>query len=218
MLIGLCGFSGSGKDTLANYLVKNHNFVKVSFATILKDILSIIFDWDRDLLEGDTQISREWRETKDEWWTKELGIDVTPRIMMQRWGTELVRKHFHENMWIIVMKRQMTKYQKQNKSIIITDCRFPNEIAMIQNMGGFIIEIQRFNYVWVDKYISLIKSNNNNNDANKWMTENYPDVHSSEYEWLIISSKTDLKINNKESCIKSMETEVESFLQNVKNE
>ena len=54
MLIGLVGLIGSGKDTVAERLVMNHNFRKDSFARSLKDAVSVIFGWDRQLLEGVT--------------------------------------------------------------------------------------------------------------------------------------------------------------------
>ena len=60
-IIALCGFMGSGKDTVADYLANIHHFRKESFANTLKDAVSIVFGWDRVLLEGSTQESREWR-------------------------------------------------------------------------------------------------------------------------------------------------------------
>jgi ABC-type glutathione transport system ATPase component len=66
-IIGIVGFIGSGKDTVADYLVNFHRFKRESFANSLKDAVSQVFGWDRELLEGRTQESREWRETKDEW-------------------------------------------------------------------------------------------------------------------------------------------------------
>jgi len=49
MIIGICGLIGSGKDTIADYLVKEHNFIKLSFADKLKDCVAEMFDWNRDL-------------------------------------------------------------------------------------------------------------------------------------------------------------------------
>ena len=46
MIIGITGKKGVGKDTLADYLVKEHGFVKLSFAKYLKEFLKIMFDWD----------------------------------------------------------------------------------------------------------------------------------------------------------------------------
>ena len=41
MIIGICGFKSSGKDTLAEFLIKDYGFKKLSFASALKDIVAI---------------------------------------------------------------------------------------------------------------------------------------------------------------------------------
>ena len=58
MIIGICGLIGSGKGTVADVLVEEHKFEKISFADKLKDSVSILFDWPRDMLEGETPDSR----------------------------------------------------------------------------------------------------------------------------------------------------------------
>ena len=50
MLIGICGLIGSGKGTVADTLVNDHGFTKISFADKLKDSVATMFDWDRNLL------------------------------------------------------------------------------------------------------------------------------------------------------------------------
>jgi hypothetical protein len=99
-IIGIVGFIGSGKDTVADYLVNFHGYKRESFANSLKDAVSQVFGWDRELLEGRTKESRDWRETRDEWWSKRLKRDITPRWVLQYWGTEVVRKGFHDDMWV----------------------------------------------------------------------------------------------------------------------
>jgi hypothetical protein len=69
-IVVLQGLIGSGKDSTARYLLQKYGGVKMSFASTLKDVVSVLFDWDRNLLEGDTEESREWRETIDEWWSR----------------------------------------------------------------------------------------------------------------------------------------------------
>ena len=93
MIIGICGLIGSGKGTVADILVEQ-GFTKVSFADKLKDGVATIFGWDRALLEGDTDESREWREQTDEFWTEETGRTITPRIVLQEFGTECMREGF----------------------------------------------------------------------------------------------------------------------------
>ena len=95
-IIAICGFQGAGKDTLANILIEKYGFVKLSFAGSVKDVASCIFGWDREMLEGTTQESRKQREVIDEWWAKRLNIPhLTPRWVLQNFGTDLFRNHFH---------------------------------------------------------------------------------------------------------------------------
>ena len=54
MIIGVCGFIGSGKDTVADYLQNFHEFRRESFASTLKDAVAAVFGWDRTMLEGRT--------------------------------------------------------------------------------------------------------------------------------------------------------------------
>ena len=82
-LIGICGFIGSGKDTVAKMFVEQ-GCVQDSFAAPLKDMCASIFGWQREMLEGDSMDSREFRETPDLYWTRKLGIDhFTPRLALQ---------------------------------------------------------------------------------------------------------------------------------------
>lgn len=141
IIIGVCGLIGSGKDTVADYLVNFHEFRRISFAGTLKDAVSSIFGWDRDLLEGRTKESREWREKVDKWWAKKLDMPhLTPRWILQHWGTEVARKAFHDNIWIHSVEH---KLMQSNDNIVISDVRFPNEIKSIKDAGGIVIRTCR---------------------------------------------------------------------------
>ena len=141
MIIGVCGLIGAGKDTIADYLVNIHQFRRESFANTLKDAVSSVFGWDRELLEGRTRHSREWREQVDAWWAERLGMpDLTPRWVLQYWGTEVVRRSFHDDTWIASLEN---KLRKTTDDVVISDCRFPNEILAIKNAGGVVIRVHR---------------------------------------------------------------------------
>ena len=100
MIIGICGFIGSGKDTVANMFVER-GCTHDSFAAPLKDVCSSIFGWERSMLEGDTVESRDFRETPDIFWTKKLGVpNFTPRLALQLLGTEVLRNTF--GVWIVL--------------------------------------------------------------------------------------------------------------------
>lgn len=49
-IIAICGFQSSGKDTLADILVNKHNFIKFSFASTTKYVVSSLFGWERIML------------------------------------------------------------------------------------------------------------------------------------------------------------------------
>lgn len=140
-IVAIAGFIGSGKDTAAEYLIDNHNFTKLSFAASLKDAVSNIFGWDRALLEGDTLESRQWRERIDPWWSKRLDMpDLTPRWVLQYWGTEVCRVGFHKDIWVASLENKLNNTQG---NIVITDARFANELQVVQKMNGKLIRIER---------------------------------------------------------------------------
>jgi hypothetical protein len=141
MIIGICGFIGSGKDTAANYLVGWHGFRRDSFAGALKDAVAAVFGWDRELLEGLTTEARAWREQVDPWWAERLNMPtLTPRWVLQYWGTEVCRTGFHDDIWIAALENRL---RTRAGHTVISDVRFPNEVASIRNAGGRIIWIRR---------------------------------------------------------------------------
>jgi hypothetical protein len=141
MIIGVCGFIGSGKDTIADYLTNFHGFRRESFANSLKDAVAHVFSWDRTMLEGRTKQAREWREQVDPWWAERLNMpNLTPRWILQYWGTEVCRRAFHDDIWIASLEN---KLRNSRDDIVISDCRFPNEIKSIKDAGGIVVRVVR---------------------------------------------------------------------------
>lgn len=141
MIIGVCGLIGCGKGTVADILVEEHDFKKISFADKLKDAVAVLFGWPRGMLEGDTQESREWREQVDEFWTNETGRTITPRLVLQEFGTECMRQGFYDGIWVSIVKQQILADPHSNW--VIPDTRFPNEINMLQEIGGQVWWVKR---------------------------------------------------------------------------
>ena len=154
MIIGICGFIGAGKDTAADYL-----------------------GWNRELLEGRTKEAREWREQVDPWWAKRLNMpQLTPRWILQHWGTEVGRNAFHTDIWIASLEN---KLRQSANNIVISDCRFRNEVAAIKNIGGCVIWIQRG--IIPHWYDIAAKANHGDAAARRWLDAE--GVHASEYSW-----------------------------------
>lgn len=177
-IIGVCGFIGSGKDTAADYLVNFHEFRRDSFAATLKDAVASVFGWDRELLEGRTKQAREWREQVNPWWAERLNMpELTPRLVLQLWGTEVCRRSFHDDIWIASLEARLLNTQD---NIVISDCRFPNEIKAIKNAGGQVIWVQRG--IMPHWYDIAVQANKGSRNAIEWLkTEG---IHASETAWV----------------------------------
>lgn len=175
MIVGIAGFIGSGKDTIADYLITFKGFRRMSYAGPLKDAVSAIFNWDRELLEGTTKYSREWRDTVDVWWAERLNIsNLTPRYVLQQWGTEVGRRAFHDDIWIASVE---SKLKDIKDNIVISDCRFPNELRSIKRIGGITMRVSRGdNPIWYD----AAKQYNKGNKNALSILESYQ-VHASEF-------------------------------------
>lgn len=203
VIIAICGFQGVGKDTFSNYLVSKYNFVKFSFASATKDVLSVMFGWDRKLLEGDTIESRKFRESIDTWWSSKLSIDdLTPRKMLQIIGTDLFRNNFNSEIWISIVEKKIIDILKlnPNQKIIISDCRFPNEIKMAKNLGAKLIHIHRNLPEWFDTY------------KNGFECEQVKKLHESDISW--IREDFDYVIENNFPNINDFENEIDCFFSN----
>lgn len=194
MIIGICGLIGSGKDTVADYLVNFHEFRRESFAGTLKDAVAAVFGWDRTLLEGRTKQAREWREQVDVWWAEKMGIPhLTPRYILQQWGTEVCRKGFHDNIWIASLENRL---RNATDSIVISDCRFPNEIKSIKAAGGIIVRTRRYEDPEWFKSAVIVNAGPTRNlswASNKAILSNY-NVHISETAWA--GTEFDVELDN----------------------
>lgn len=190
MIIGLNGLIGSGKDTVTDYVIKTYELEQMSFGKYVKDCLAVMFGWDREMLEGKTKESRIWRDSVDVFWSSKLNLRFTPRLAMQLYGTELVRKHLNNDFWI---NRFELDYEKrENKNIIVSDCRFINEIEKIRELGGTIIEIQPKE---LPEWYETAKNQNLGMYNEDVMKKLYPQIHVSEYGWIGLNNP-DIIIKN----------------------
>ena len=194
MIIGICGFIGSCKDTVADYLTNLHEFRRESFANSLKDSVAHVFGWDRTMLEGRTKQAREWREQLDVWWADRLNMpELTPRWVLQHWGTEVCRQGFHDDIWIASLENKLRNSQDD---IVISDCRFPNEIAAIRRAAGLVVRVVRGpEPKWYDDAMAV---NHGEFGNMKWTTSKSRlaklKIHASETAW--VGTEFDVILDN----------------------
>jgi hypothetical protein len=185
MIIGICGLIGSGKGSVGDILVEQ-GYTKVSFADKLKDGVATIFGYDRSMLEGDTDESRSWREQTDEFWSKETGRTITPRIVLQEFGTDCMRNGYYDGVWVSLLKQQILD---NPGDYVIPDVRFRNEQDMIRELGGEIWRVQRGD---VPEWYGCAMLDNTTGGN---LMQSY-DIHSSEYKWIDLNHKFNNTIYN----------------------
>lgn len=142
MLIGITGRAGSGKDTLADQLVRQHGAVKYSFALPIKQALNAAIGWDLSQWED-----RLWKEAVQEW------LGKSPRELAQTLGTEWGREYVHPQLWVLLASRRYrlhlaNAYAEHGATaaaapFVIPDVRFDNESHWINEAGGVLIEVRR---------------------------------------------------------------------------
>ena len=121
LIVGLAGFQGCGKSTVACYLENKYGFIRYSFAKPLKDVAKLIYSLSDEQLYGDLKNVVDPR------------YGITPRFIMQQLGTEVCR-NIHKDTWVLAARNFIDDYDNHihllNK-FVIDDCRFENEAMFI---------------------------------------------------------------------------------------
>ena len=208
MLIGVVGFIGSGKGTVGD-LLEQKGFIKDSFAKPLKDACAVMFGWPRDLLEGDTEESRNWREQPDDFWSERMGKKFSPRLALQLLGTEAGREVFHKDIWVNSLLKRAG-----DKNVVITDVRFKNELKFIQKNNGIVVRVKRGpEPEWYEDAIKVNKGDRYIGWALAKDRLKRKGIHVSETDW--VGSKFDYTIEN-DGTLEDLGKKVDDLLQFIK--
>lgn len=126
-IVALVGKAGSGKSTAAEYLMAEGGFRRVKFADPLKDML-------RAIGLGEEEIEGSLKNEPCA-----ILNGQSPRYAMitlgTEWGRNLIGPDFWTNLWV---RRATSK-----RLVVVDDCRFLNEAAIVRQNGGIIIRIIR---------------------------------------------------------------------------
>jgi hypothetical protein len=150
-LIALTGLHGAGKDTVADALPAR----KLAFADVLYREVAEAF--------GVTVAELKCRQTKektvhvlrldycrDDAFADficspcsgiERGLPRSPRQILQWWGD--YRRAQDPDYFVTAAKRSAQMVFLHKTPVVVTDCRFPNEAAMVRQFGGHIWQVVR---------------------------------------------------------------------------
>jgi len=122
-IIALCGPAGSGKTTVASYLIEKYGARRYGFATPLKEMVKRALDFTDEQVYG----TQEQKEAVDP------RYGHSPRWFLQRIGTEGCRAVFGEDFWT----RQCIDTIKRDAPClaVIDDLRFADEAHAVQWSG-----------------------------------------------------------------------------------
>lgn len=141
MIIGLTGKKQSGKSTIAELLVDSFDFECIAFADTLRDICGALYPeidfWDDTLKES-----------------PQGKLQLTPRHILQKVGTDIFRKHFHEDIWVDIVRYKLDNWLEEGQDVVIPDVRFDNEARMIKEYNGYIWKVERISLESIDNHIS----------------------------------------------------------------
>jgi len=129
-IIALCGAKRSGKDVLAEHLVKKYNYERVAFADPLKLAIKSLFNFDDDQVGIGKDNGEGKKDIVDENW------GITPRYVLQFFGTEIMQEKIQEilpninkNFFANTLKNNIINKMNTNEeqSFVISDLRFMHE-------------------------------------------------------------------------------------------
>lgn len=161
-IIGLSGLKGAGKDTCAAFLIEQLGFERVAFADKLYREaaeafgVTVEFLGNRETKESNlAQLSLQncsdprfvqcvaevLKLDQSSGQSDYLQLPLSPRVVMQLWGTEFRRKKGIDSYWLDIVHKVIMA--SPEKSFVITDVRFLNEVKFVKQIGGINVRLRR---------------------------------------------------------------------------
>lgn len=141
MIVGLSGYARTGKDTVGQFLVEDHNFKRLSFADALRDLA---VETNPIVSKGNcpTCFLRLANVIRNIGWEKAKDRYPEVRQFLNGLGNG-ARDVIGEDVWARVVGQ---KIGEEPGDYVITDVRFPNEARMLADEAAFIVRIARPEY------------------------------------------------------------------------
>lgn len=134
-LVAFAGPAGSGKSTAAQFLIDRHRYILVKFATPLKSMLRTLYE-ESGLTSSEIaeRLEGALKETPDP-----ILNGKTPRFAMETLGTEWGRETISRSLWVDIWARRVSLIFSQGYNVVADDLRFPDELDMVEELGGIAI-------------------------------------------------------------------------------
>lgn len=156
-IILLTGREGVGKSTVAEYLCSHHGYEELSFAGTLRAAATTAWNDIMDMLTYSEMIPYPIRISIDDtqdpcikespivvpsadgygFLTMEDGRTFTPRVLLQWFGTDIMRNLVADDIWVHSTLAQLRKRISEGQTrFVISDCRFENELAAVRSFAN----------------------------------------------------------------------------------
>ena len=155
----------SGKDTVGNMIKliqpdKNWEIKKI--ATKIKQIASILTGFPIEKFEDrdfkNSYLPKEWDYIKDGNWIENQFVQMTVRELIQRIGTESLKRGLHPGVWINAMFSEYKSNSENNW--IITDIRTIPEVKKVKELGGLTIRINKKDLLEISNHSTEMELDN----------------------------------------------------------
>lgn len=144
-LIGLGGKLRAGKDAIGDYLEENHDYVKLGMSDALNEALL--------KLNPIIPTGKHWEAGYEHYMTYqdyhgahgyvEAKKNPEVRRLLQVLGTEVGREMIDPDVWVRIAEKKIREHWEAGRNVVITAMRFPNEIEMLERLGGFSVWVER---------------------------------------------------------------------------
>lgn len=130
-IVGMSGYARSGKDTIGIKLA-DFGYVRASFADYIREALYTLNPFVSD--------GRTVKSVIDELgWEGSKTTHPEIRELLQRLGSEVGRELIDTDLWVDLTFKNLPDGAK----VVVTDCRFPNEAAIVKRLGGEMWRVER---------------------------------------------------------------------------